>query len=555
MAKQILHGEESRQAILRGVNILADAVKVTLGPKGRNVVIEKKFGSPTITKDGVTVAKEIELRDAQENMGAQMVREVASKTSDVAGDGTTTATVLAQAIFREGVKTVAAGANPMALKRGIEKAIAVVAGQIDKKTGERGRGELDKLSKPVTGDMIAQVGTISANNDETIGKIIAEAMKKVGKDGVITVEESKTLETQLEVVEGMQFDRGYLSPYFVTDPERMEVSLDNAYILIHEKKISSMKDLLPLLEQIAKSGKPLVIIAEDVEGEALATLVVNKLRGTLQVAAVKAPGFGDRRKAMLDDIATLTGGKSITEDLGIKLENVQVGDLGQAKKVTIDKDNTTIVEGKGKPGGIEGRVKEIRGQIDKTTSDYDREKLQERLAKLVGGVAVIKVGAATETEMKEKKARVEDAMHATRAAVEEGIVPGGGVALARSAKALDSLKLEGDEQIGVNIVKRAIQEPLRQIAENAGEEGAIVLAKVLEAKDSNFGYNAFSDEYEDLVKAGVLDPTKVVRTALQNAGSIASLMLTTEALVSEIPEEKKGAPSPGGHGGGMEGMY
>jgi chaperonin GroEL len=555
MAKQIIHGEESRQAILRGVNILADAVKVTLGPKGRNVVIEKKFGSPTITKDGVTVAKEIELRDAQENMGAQMVREVASKTSDVAGDGTTTATVLAQAIFREGVKTVAAGANPMALKRGIEKAIAVIAGQIDKKTGERGKGELDKLSKPVTGDMIAQVGTISANNDETIGKIIAEAMKKVGKDGVITVEESKTLETQLDVVEGMQFDRGYLSPYFVTDPERMEASLENAYILIHEKKISSMKDLLPLLEQIAKSGKPLVIIAEDVEGEALATLVVNKLRGTLQVAAVKAPGFGDRRKAMLQDIATLTGGKAITEDLGIKLENVQVADLGQAKKITIDKDNTTIVEGKGKPGDVQGRVKEIRGQIDKTTSDYDREKLQERLAKLVGGVAVIKVGAATETEMKEKKARVEDAMHATRAAVEEGIVPGGGVALARSAKALDALKLEGDEQIGVNIVRRAIQEPLRQIAENAGEEGAIVLGKVLDAKDSNFGYNAFSDEYEDLVKAGVLDPTKVVRTALQNAGSIASLMLTTEALVSEIPEEKKGAPSPGGHGGGMEGMY
>ena len=555
MAKQIVHGEESRQAILRGVNLLADAVKVTLGPKGRNVVIEKKFGSPTITKDGVTVAKEIELRDAQENMGAQMVREVASKTSDVAGDGTTTATVLAQAIFREGVKTVAAGANPMALKRGIEKAIAVIAGQIDKKTGERGKGELDKLSKPVTGDMIAQVGTISANNDETIGKIIAEAMKKVGKDGVITVEESKTLETQLEVVEGMQFDRGYLSPYFVTDPERMEVALENAYILIHEKKISSMKDLLPLLEQIAKSGKPLVIIAEDVEGEALATLVVNKLRGTLQVAAVKAPGFGDRRKAMLDDIATLTGGRSITEDLGIKLENVQVGDLGQAKRITIDKDNTTIIEGKGKSTNIEGRVKEIRGQIDKTTSDYDREKLQERLAKLVGGVAVIKVGAATETEMKEKKARVEDAMHATRAAVEEGIVPGGGVALARSAKALDSLKLEGDEQIGVNIVKRAIQEPLRQIAENAGEEGAIVLGKVLDAKDSNFGYNAFSDEYEDLVKAGVLDPTKVVRTALQNAGSIASLMLTTEALVCEIPEDKKGAPMPGGHGGGMGDMY
>ncbi len=557
MAKQILHGEESRQAILRGVNLLADAVKVTLGPKGRNVVIEKKFGSPTITKDGVTVAKEIELRDAQENMGAQMVREVASKTSDVAGDGTTTATVLAQAIYREGVKTVAAGANPMAMKRGIEKAIAVVCGDIDKKTGERGKGELDKLSKPVTGDMIAQVGTISANNDETIGHIIAEAMKKVGKDGVITVEESKTLETQLEVVEGMQFDRGYLSPYFVTDPERMEVSLENAYILIHEKKISSMKDLLPLLEQIAKSGKPLVIIAEDVEGEALATLVVNKLRGTLQVAAVKAPGFGDRRKAMLQDIATLTGGKAITEDLGIKLENVQVADLGQAKKITIDKDNTTIVEGKGKPGDVQGRVKEIRSQIDKTTSDYDREKLQERLAKLVGGVAVIKVGAATETEMKEKKARVEDAMHATRAAVEEGIVPGGGVALSRCVNALDKLKLEGDEQIGVNIVKRALQEPLRQIAENAGEEGAIVLGKVNDSKDNNFGYNALTGEYEDLVKAGVLDPTKVVRTALQNAGSIASLMLTTEALVSEIPEEKKNAPMGGGHGGGggMEGMY
>jgi chaperonin GroEL len=554
MAKQIVHGEESRQAILRGVNILADAVKVTLGPKGRNVVIEKKFGSPTITKDGVTVAKEIELKDSLENMGAQMVREVASKTSDVAGDGTTTATVLAQAIYREGVKTVAAGANPMAMKRGIEKAIAVVAGDIDKKTGERGKGELDKFSKPVTGDMIAQVGTISANNDETIGKIIAEAMKKVGKDGVITVEESKTLETQLEVVEGMQFDRGYLSPYFVTDPERMEAIQENAYILIHEKKISSMKDLLPLLEQIAKSGKPLLIIAEDVEGEALATLVVNKLRGTLQVAAVKAPGFGDRRKAMLQDIATITGGKAITEDLGIKLENVQVSDLGQAKKLTIDKDNTTIVEGKGKHSEIEGRVKEIRGQIDKTTSDYDREKLQERLAKLVGGVAVIKVGAATETEMKEKKARVEDAMHATRAAVEEGIVPGGGVALARCVAALDKLKLEGDEQIGVNVVKRALQEPLRQIAENAGEEGAIVLGKVNDSKDNNFGYNALTGEYEDLVKAGVLDPTKVVRTALQNAGSIASLMLTTEALVADIPEEKKGAPAGGGHGG-MEGMY
>jgi len=554
MAKQIVHGEESRQAILRGVNILADAVKVTLGPKGRNVVIEKKFGSPTITKDGVTVAKEIELKDPQENMGAQMVREVASKTSDIAGDGTTTATVLAQAIYREGVKTVAAGANPMAMKRGIEKAVTVICGSLDK-DGNRIKGELDKFSKPVTGDMIGQVGTISANNDETIGKIIAEAMKKVGKDGVITVEEAKTLETQLEVVEGMQFDRGYLSPYFVTDPERMEAALENAYILIHEKKISSMKDLLPLLEQIAKSSRPLLIIAEDVEGEALATLVVNKLRGTLQVAAVKAPGFGDRRKAMLDDIAKLTGGKAITEDLGIKLENVQISDLGQAKKITIDKDNTTIVEGKGKPGDIQGRVKEIRGQIEKTTSDYDREKLQERLAKLVGGVAVIKVGAATETEMKEKKARVEDAMHATRAAVEEGIVPGGGVALSRCVPALDKLKLEGDEQIGVNIVRRAIQEPLRQIAENAGEEGAIVLGKVNDSKDPNYGYNALTGDYEDLVKAGVLDPTKVVRTALQNAGSIASLMLTTEALVCEIPEDKKGAPMGGGHGGGMEGMY
>jgi chaperonin GroEL len=554
MAKHIVHGEESRQAILRGVNLLADAVKVTLGPKGRNVVIEKKFGSPTITKDGVTVAKEIELKDGLENMGAQMVREVASKTSDVAGDGTTTATVLAQAIYREGVKTVAAGANPMALKRGIEKAVTVIAGKLDKE-GNRINGELDKLSKPVTGEMIAQVGTISANNDETIGKIIAEAMKKVGKDGVITVEESKTLETQLEVVEGMQFDRGYLSPYFVTDPERMEVALENAYILINEKKISSMKDLLPLLEQIAKSGKPLLIIAEDVEGEALATLVVNKLRGTLQVAAVKAPGFGDRRKAMLQDIAILTGGKAITEDLGIKLENVQISDLGQAKKITIDKDNTTVVEGKGKHAEIEGRVKEIRSQVEKTTSDYDREKLQERLAKLVGGVAVIKVGAATETEMKEKKARVEDAMHATRAAVEEGIVPGGGVALARCAAALDRVKADGDEQIGINIVKRAITEPLRQIVENAGEEGAVILGKVLESKESNYGFNAFSNEYEDLVKAGVLDPTKVVRTALQNAGSIASLMLTTEALVAEIPEKKE-APMPGGgHGGGMGDMY
>jgi chaperonin GroEL len=553
MAKQILHGEESRQSILRGVNVLADAVKVTLGPKGRNVVIEKKFGSPLITKDGVTVAKEIELKDPLENMGAQMVREVASKTSDVAGDGTTTATVLAQAIYREGVKTVAAGANPMALKRGIEKAVTAVCGTVNAE-GERNPGAIDKFSQKVSGEMIAQVGTISANNDETIGKIIAEAMKKVGKDGVITVEESKTMETQLEVVEGMQFDRGYLSPYFVTDPERMEAVLENPYILIHEKKISSMKDLLPLLENIAKSSRPLVIIAEDVEGEALATLVVNKLRGTLNVAAVKAPGFGDRRKAMLQDIAILTGGKAITEDLGIKLENVQMGDLGQAKKVTIDKDNTTIVEGKGKPADIEGRVKEIRSQIDKTTSDYDREKLQERLAKLVGGVAVIKVGAATETEMKEKKARVEDAMHATRAAVEEGIVPGGGVALLRAADAIDSLKLEGDEKIGANIVRRALEEPLRQIVGNAGEEGAIVVGRIRDHKDSSYGYNAQTGQFEDLVKAGVIDPTKVARTALQNAGSIASLMLTTEALVSEIPEEKKEPAMPHG-GGGMGGMY
>jgi chaperonin GroEL len=556
MAKQVVHGEESRQAILRGVNILADAVKVTLGPKGRNVVIEKKFGSPTITKDGVTVAKEIELQNTMENMGAQMVREVASKTSDVAGDGTTTATVLAQSIYREGVKTVAAGANPMALKRGIEKAVTAICGTVDN-DGKRTPGALDKLSQNVSGDMkkIAEVGTISANNDPTIGKIIAEAMKKVGKDGVITVEESKTMETQLEVVEGMQFDRGYLSPYFVTDPERMEVALENAYILIHEKKISSMKDLLPLLEQIAKSGKPLVIIAEDVEGEALATLVVNKLRGTLQVAAVKAPGFGDRRKAMLQDIAILTGGKAITEDLGIKLENVKVEDLGQAKRITIDKDNTTIIEGKGKSTEIEGRVKEIRSQVDKTTSDYDREKLQERLAKLVGGVAVIKVGAATETEMKEKKARVEDAMHATRAAVEEGIVPGGGVALVRCVAAIEALKLQGDEQIGVQIVRRALEEPLRQIVQNAGEEGAVVVGRIRDSKDPNFGYNAQTGEFEDLIKAGVVDPTKVTRTALQNAASIASLMLTTEALVSEIPEDKKAPAMPGGHGGGMGDMY
>src|SRR6478752_2774921 len=512
MAKQILHGEDSRQAILRGVNTLADAVKITLGPKGRNVVIDKKFGSPTITKDGVTVAKEIELKDALENMGAQMVREVASKTSDVAGDGTTTATVLAQAIYREGVKTVAAGANPMALKRGIDKAVEAIIGKRDEHGVVQG-GALNKLSKPVSGDMIAQVGTISANSDSQIGTIIAEAMKKVGKDGVITVEESRTMETQLEVVEGMQFDRGYLSPYFVTDAERMEVALENPYILIYEKKISSMKDLLPLLEQIARTAKPLVIIAEDVDGEALATLVVNKLRGTLNVAAVKAPGFGDRRKAMLQDIAILTGGKAITEDLGIKLENVQISDLGQAKKITIDKDNTTVVEGKGKHSEIEGRVKEIRSQIEKTTSDYDREKLQERLAKLVGGVAVIKVGAATETEMKEKKARVEDAMHATRAAVEEGIVPGGGVALARCVSALDSLKLDGDQAVGASIIRKAIEEPLRWIATNAGQEGSIVVQRVKDAKGDE-GYNAGTDKYEDMVKAGVIDPVKVVRTAL-----------------------------------------
>jgi chaperonin GroEL len=557
MAKQILHGEDSRQAILRGVNILADAVKVTLGPKGRNVVIEKKFGSPTITKDGVTVAKEIELSNALENMGAQMVREVASKTSDVAGDGTTTATVLAQAIYREGVKTVAAGANPMALKRGIDKAVEAIIGKRDEHGAVIG-GALSKLSKPVSGDMIAQVGTISANSDAQIGSIIAEAMNKVGKDGVITVEESRTMETQLEVVEGMQFDRGYLSPYFVTDAERMEAALENPYILIYEKKISSMKDLLPLLEAIARTAKPLVIIAEDVDGEALATLVVNKLRGTLNVAAVKAPGFGDRRKAMLQDIAILTGGKAITEDLGIKLEGVKLEDLGTAKRVTIDKDNTTIIDGGGKGGEVEARVKEIRAQVDKTTSDYDREKLQERLAKLVGGVAVIKVGAATETEMKEKKARVEDAMHATRAAVEEGIVPGGGVALVRCTSAVEEVikTLEGDEKIGATIIKRAIEEPLRMIVSNAGEEGAVVIGKIHESKESNYGYNAGSDKYEDLVAAGVIDPTKVTRTALQNAASIAGLMLTTEAMISEIPEKKEAAGHGGGHGGGgMEGMY
>jgi chaperonin GroEL len=542
MAKQIVTGENSRQAILRGVNILADAVKITLGPKGRNAVIDKKFGAPIITKDGVTVAKEIELQDPLENMGAQMVKEVASKTSDVAGDGTTTATVLAQAIFREGVRTVAAGASPMALKRGIERAVHVAV------------DEIKKLHKDVKGDMIAQVGTISANTDQQVGSIIAEAMKKVGKDGVITVEESKTMETTLEVVEGMQFDRGYLSPYFVTDPERMECMLEDVHILIHEKKISSMKDLLPLLEQIAKMSKPLLIIAEDVEGEALATLVVNKLRGTLQCAAVKAPGFGDRRKAMLEDIAILTGGKAITEDLGIKLENVKVEDLGRAKKVTIDKDNTTIIEGTGKAAEIEGRIKQLRAQVEEATSDYDKEKLQERLAKLVGGVAVIKVGAATETELKEKKARVEDAMHATRAAVEEGIVPGGGVALVRCITALEKLKLHDDEAIGVNIVKRALEEPTRQIARNAGQEGAVVVGRIRDSKDEDFGFNAETGEFSDLVKAGIIDPAKVTRLALQNAASIAALMLTTEALVADIKED--GATAAAGVSqGGMGGMY
>ena len=543
MAKNIVYGDASRQGILRGVNALANAVKVTLGPRGRNVILDRKFGSPTITKDGVTVAKEIELKDPLENMGAQMVKEVASKTSDVAGDGTTTATVLAQAIYREGAKNVVAGANPMDIKRGIEKAVEAIT------------GELKKMAKPVSGNMVAQVGTISANNDETIGKIIAEAMDKVGKDGVITVEEAKSMDTSLEVVEGMQFDRGYLSPYFVTDPERMETVLENPVILIHEKKISSMKDLLPVLEQVARLGRPLLIIAEDIEGEALATLVVNKLRGTLQAAAVKAPGFGDRRKAMLEDIAVLTGGRAITEDLGIKLENIKIEDLGKAKKITIDKDNTTIVEGAGASTAIEGRVKQIRTQVEDTTSDYDREKLQERLAKLVGGVAVIKVGAATETEMKEKKARVEDAMHATKAAVEEGIVPGGGVALIRAAKVLASLKLHGDQQIGVNIVARAIEEPMRWIATNAGLEGSIVVQKVKDMKNPEEGFNALTDTYENLVTAGVIDPAKVVRSALQNSSSIASLLLTTEALVSEIPEEKKEAPMPGGGGGGMGGMY
>jgi chaperonin GroEL len=541
MAKQIVYSEAARQAILRGVNQLADAVKVTLGPKGRNVVLEKKFGGPTITKDGVTVAKEIDLKDPLENMGAQMVREVASKTSDVAGDGTTTATILAQIIFREGVKAVAAGANPMALKRGVEKAVEVAV------------EEVKKMSQKVSdNEKIAQVGTISANSDKTIGVIIADAMTKVGKDGVITVEESKTMTTELQTVDGMQFDRGYLSPYFVTDAERMEVVLEEPYILIHEKKIANMKDLLPLLEQIARSGKPLLIIAEEVEGEALATLVVNKLRGTLNACAVKAPGFGDRRKAMLEDIGILTGGKAIMEETGIKLEGVRLEDLGKAKRVTVDKDNTTIIDGAGTQKTIEGRIKQLRAQIEETTSDYDREKLQERLAKLAGGVAVIKVGAATETEMKEKKARVEDALHATRAAVEEGIVPGGGVALLRAAKALADMKLDGDEQIGVNIVKRACEEPLRQIVANSGTEGAIVIGKIRENANPNFGFNAQTDVFEDLVVAGVIDPTKVTRTALQNASSIASLMLTTEAMVAEIPEKKQPPMGGGGHGPEMD---
>jgi len=538
-AKEILFDVRAREAILKGVNTLADAVKVTLGPKGRNVVLEKSFGAPTITKDGVTVAKEIELENKFENMGAQMVKEVASKTSDVAGDGTTTATVLAQAIFREGAKLVAAGNNPMEIKRGIDKAVeAVVA-------------ELKKLSKSTKDPKeIAQVGTISANGDSTIGDIISKAMDKVGKEGVITVEEAKGLETTLEVVEGMQFDRGYLSPYFVTDPERMEVVLEDPYILIHEKKISSMKDLLPLLEQVARSGKPLLIIAEEVEGEALATLVVNKLRGTLNAAAVKAPGFGDRRKAMLEDIATLTAGRMIAEDLGVKLETVTLKDLGKAKRVTIDKDNTTIVDGAGKKADIEGRVKQIRAQKEDTTSDYDREKLEERLAKLVGGVAVVHVGAATETEMKEKKARVEDALHATRAAVEEGIVPGGGVAYLRALKVLDTLKVDAGEKFGVEIIRKALEEPIRWIAQNGGWEGSIVVNKVREGQGA-FGFNAATGQYEDLLQAGVIDPTKVSRFALQNSASVASLMLTTEAMVAERPKDKEESGAPGGHGMGM----
>jgi len=543
MAKQIVTGTNSRQAILRGVNILADAVKITLGPKGRNAVIEKKFGAPIITKDGVTVAKEIELQDPLENMGAQMVKEVASKTSDVAGDGTTTATVLAQAIFREGVRTLAAGANPMALKRGIEKAVEVAV------------REIKKLQKDVKGDVIAQVGTISANNDKHVGSIIAEAMKKVGKDGVITVEESKTMETTLEVVEGMQFDRGYLSPYFVTSPERMECVLEDVHILIHEKKVGALRDILPLLEQTTKINEPLLIISEDVEGEVLATLVVNKLRGTLQCVAVKAPGFGDRRKEVLEDIAVLTGGKAITDDLGIKLENVKLEDLGHAKKVVIDRDNTTIIEGAGKSGDIEGRIKQLRAQIDEAGSDYDKEKLQERLARLVGGVALIKVGAATETELKEKKARVEDAMHATRAAVEEGIVPGGGVALLRCISALGKLKLQDDEATGVNIVKRALEEPARQIAQNAGHEGAIIIGRIRESEEANFGFNAETGEFGDMIKAGVIDPAKVTRLALQNAASIVALMLTTEVLIADTKEEEQMTAVAAGHGGGMAGAY
>jgi chaperonin GroEL len=541
-AKILQYDEEARKSILKGVNTLADAVKVTLGPKGRNVILDKSFGAPTVTKDGVTVAKEIELEDRFENMGAQMVKEVASKTSDVAGDGTTTATILAQAIYREGAKTVAAGSNPMDLKRGIEKAVAVVV------------SELKKLSKPTKDQKeIAQVGTISANNDEAIGEIIAEAMGKVGKEGVITVEEAKGLETELEIVEGMQFDRGYVSPYFVTNAEKMEVNLEDCFILINEKKISSMKDLLPILEQIAKMGKPLLIISEDIDGEALATLVVNKIRGTLQVAAVKAPGFGDRRKAMLEDIAILTGGKMISEDMGAKLENTKVEDLGRAKRITIDKDNTTIIDGAGDRAALEGRVKQIRAQVEETTSDYDREKLQERLAKLVGGVAVIKVGAATETEMKEKKARVEDALNATRAAVEEGIVPGGGVAYIRTLPALDRMKLTGDEQIGVNIVKKALEEPLKMIVNNAGVEGSIAVEKV-KGKKGAFGFNARTDQYEDLIEAGVIDPTKVARFALQNAASVAALMLTTQCMVAEKPEEKGAGGGGMPPGGGYPGM-
>ncbi len=538
MAKQILMGDEARHSMLKGVNTLSNLVKATLGPRGKNVVIDKKFGSPTSTKDGVTVAKEVEIKDAYENMGAQLVKEVASKTSDVAGDGTTTATVLAQSIYGEGLRYVTAGANPTLIKKGIDRAVeAVVA-------------ELKKISREVSGDMIAQVGAISANNDESIGKIIAEAMDKVGKDGVITVEEAKSMETALDIVEGMQFDRGYLSPYFITDPDRMECVLENALILLHEKKISNLRDLLPLLESVARVGNPLVVIAEEVEGEALATLVVNKLKGTFMCAAVKAPGFGDRRKAMLEDIAILTGGRVITEDIGVKLEKVDIAWLGEAKKVVIDKDNTTIVEGKGKAADIQARIKQIRTQIDDTTSDYDREKLQERLAKMVGGVALIKVGAATETELKEKKSRVEDAMHATKAAVEEGIVPGGGVALLRSQKALDNLKLEGDLKIGTDIIKRAIEEPLRQIANNAGLEGSVVVEKVREAKP-DFGFNALSEKYEDMIKAGILDPTKVVRIALQNAASIAGLMLTTAGLITEMPEEDKKPAYPTPPGGDM----